>query len=229
MVAIACYTPYIERFLAPVIGRFEQDHPDIRVDIVEFTAGGGEVGAIPATTASLMTRTVDLAIGPRPAAGADGFLLDESRIVALTSPAHKWAKRRTIPVALLEAEPLLLSAARDSFSRSAVERACHRNGFEPAIKFESRSSPALAALAANGVGVALVPDHVVPAGFTGLAKPLRGADDLLRREVWISWRTGTLTTPALQDFIEQARRQAATALNTNTAHQPARRGHDHRA
>ena len=32
---------------------------------------------------------------------------------------------------------------------------------------------------------------------------------MLRREAWISWRTGTLTTPALQDFIEQARRQAA--------------------
>jgi DNA-binding transcriptional LysR family regulator len=228
VIAIACYTPYIERFLAPVIGRFEQDHPDIRVDIEEFTATGGEVGAIPASTASLMAGTADLAVGPRPAGGTDGFLVDEARIVALISPAHKWAKRAAIPVTLLDGEPLLLSAARDSFSRSAVERACHRHEFEPVIKFQSRSSPTLAALAAHGVGVALLPDHAVPASFTGLIRPLHGADDLLRRESWLSWRTGTLTPPALHDFIEQARRQA-TALNPDTAHQPARPGHGHRA
>ena len=148
-----------------------------------------------------MAGTADLAVGPRPASGTDGFLVDQARIVALISPAHKWARRAAIPVPLLDGEPLLLSAARDSFSRSAVERACHRRGFEPAIKFQSRSSPALAALAAHGVGVALLPDHAVPASFTGLVRPLHGADDLLRRESWLSWRTGTLTTPALHDFV----------------------------
>jgi|SRR5579859_685221 len=210
VVAIACYTPHLERFLAPVIGRFEKTHPDIRIDVQEIGATGGEVGSIPASAAALMAGGVDLATGPSAPPGAEGFMVDESRIVAIIPPDHSWARRRSVPVVALQGEPLLLQASRDSFSRSAVEAACHQAGFEPTVKLTSQSSAALAALAANGVGVALLPDQVVPLDHRGLTRPIQGAGPLLRREVWLCWRTGALTSPPLQAFVGEARRHATS-------------------
>ena len=170
--------------------------------------------------------TADLAVGP-PGQQQRRLLVDQARIVALISPAHKWARegRHPRPPARRRTAPAVRGARQLLRSPSNAPAS---GAVEPAIKFQSRSSPALAALAAHGVGVALLPDHAVPASFTGLVRPLHGADDLLRRESWLSWRTGTLTTPALHNFVEQARRQAATTLDTDTAHKPAQPGHDHR-
>lgn len=205
VVAIACYTPHLEHFLAPVIGRFQTGHPDVRVEIVEFAATGGHVAAIPASVASLMTGQVDLAVGPRPAAGATGFVIDESRIVLLVGPDHRWAGRRGVPLTALRDEPLLVTASRDSFSRSAIEQACHAAGFEPTIRLESRSSSALAALAENGVGVAVLPDRVVPSSFGGVGIDILGGGDILRREAWLCWREGGLQSPVVAAFIREAR------------------------
>ncbi len=212
VVAIACYTPYLEGFLAPVIGRFQRAHPDIRVEIEEFLATGGDVSAVPASVASLMAGSVDLAVDPRPSTGVDGFLVDESWVVAIVARGHPWTTRPTVPIACLEGEPLLLNASRDSFSRSAVERACHLAGFDPTVKLESRSSLGLVALAENGVGVAVLPDHVVPPDFDGIIKTISGAGDLLRREAWLCWRLGALVSPPVAAFVDEARRLPSVPL-----------------
>ena len=207
VLAIACYTPHLERFLAPVIGRFERAHPDVRIEVHQFAATGGAVSSIPAAIAELMAGEVDLAVGPRSPSGVEGFKVDESWVVALVARAHPWAERSSIEVGLLRGEPLLLQAGRESFSRSAVDRACHAAGFEPRVKLESPSTAALAALAENGVGVALLPDALVPSGFAGVVLPIRGAGDSLLREAWLCWRQGGLTSGAARAFVEEARIQ----------------------
>lgn len=204
VVAIACYTPHLERFLAPIIGRFERAHPEVRLQVLEFAATGGDVSAIPASAASLLSGEVDLAVGPRPVSGADGFLVDQSRIVALVAQGHPMAAMDRVPLRALEGEPLLLQASRDSFSRSAIVRACHLAGFEPSLKLESRSSAALAALAEHGVGVALLPDAVVPRDFSGVVRQITEDGDLLGRETWLCWREGSLSAPALRAFVDVA-------------------------
>lgn len=108
---------------------------------------------------------------------------------------------------MLRDEPLLLHASRESFSRSAVERACRATGFEPTVKLDSPSTGALAALAENGVGVAFLPDALVPSDFAGVTLSIRGAGDTLRREAWLCWRQGGLTTFAARAFVEEAQRQ----------------------
>lgn len=204
-VAIACYTPHLERFLAPVIGRFERAHPEVRVEIHEYAAARGEVGAIPGSMAELIDSRVDIALGPRPPAGVDGFKVDESTIVALVASDHTWAQRLQIHIADLRDQPLLLVSSRESFSRSAIEHACHAAGFEPAVKLESASTLALSRLAEQGVGVAVIPDALVAADFSGRALAIRGAGDILHRETWLCWREGTLISAGVAAFIDEAR------------------------
>lgn len=211
IVAVACYTPHLERFLAPVIGRFQRAHPDVRVEIHEYAATRGEVGAIPGSMAELMDGRVDIALGPRPATGVDGFIVDESTVVALVADDHAWASRSRIDIAELRDQPLLLVSSRAGFSRSAVERACHAAGFEPAVKLDSASPLALARLAEYGVGVALIPNALVPGDFGGHALPVGGAEDILRREVWFCWREGSLFSATVADFVDEARRAATSS------------------
>jgi DNA-binding transcriptional LysR family regulator len=206
VVAIACYTPHLERFLAPVIGRFERAHPEVRIEIHEYAATRGAVGVIPGSIAELLDGTVDIALGPRPPTGVDGFKVDESTVVALVANGHGLAQQSHIDVADLRDQPLLLVTSREGFSRSAVDRACHAAGIEPTVKLDSASPVALARLAEHGVGVALILDALVPLDFAGRMLSIGGADDLLRREVWLCWRQGTVTSPSVAAFVDEARR-----------------------
>jgi DNA-binding transcriptional LysR family regulator len=205
VLSIACYTPHLERFLARVIGRFEKAYPDIHIELLEFSGAGGEVGSQPRSFAELQAGNVDLATGPGIPPGGDGFMVDQSAVVALVGAEHRWARRSRIHIDDLRAEPLLLHAGRESFSRSAVERACHIAGFEPHVKLESVSAIALARLAENGVGVALVPDAVVPPDYVGTTLIVRGAGDLLHREVWLCWLRSGARSAAARAFIDEAR------------------------
>ncbi len=121
---------------------------------------------------------------------------------------HQWAGRSQISVAELQDQPLLLVSSQGSFSRSAIEHACHAVGFEPKVKLESASTLALARLAEHGVGVALIPDALVPGDFGGRILPVSGAGDVLCREVWLYWREGALTSPDVVAFVDEARRAA---------------------
>jgi DNA-binding transcriptional LysR family regulator len=206
VVAVACYTPHLERFLAPVLGRFERAHPEVRVEIHEFAANRGGVDAIAGSMAELMDSKVDIALGPRHPTGVEGFKVDESRVVALVAHDHPWAQCTRITIAELRDQPLLLMSSRESFSRSAIERACHGAGFEPTVKLASASSLALARLAEQGIGVALIPDSLVPLDFKGTLLHFAGAGDLMRREVWFCWREGSLTSPGVIAFVNEARR-----------------------
>lgn len=205
VVVIACYTPHLERFLAPVIGRFERAHPEVRVEIHEFAATRGGVTAIAGSMAELMGGSVDIALGPRRPTGVEGFKVDESTVVALVAPSHAWAARSEIHIAELRDQPLLLVASRESFSRSAIEHACHAADFEPTVKLDSASPLALTRLAEQGVGVAVVPDALAPADFTGRLLRIVGAGDILRREVWLCWREGAMTSPSVVAFVDEAR------------------------
>lgn len=205
VVAIACYTPHLERFLAPVIGRFERAHPEVRVEIHEFAATRGGVTAIAGSMAELLGGSVDIALGPRHPTGVEGFKVDESTVVALVAPDHAWATRSEIHIAELRDQPLLLVASRESFSRSAIAHACHAAGFEPTVKLDSASSLALVRLAEQGVGVAVVPDALAPSDFRGRLLHIAGAGDILRRETWFCWRAGALTSPSVVAFVEEAR------------------------
>ena len=206
VIAIACYTPHLERFLAPVIGRFERAHPEMRLEIHEFAATRGGVTAIAGSMAELLDGSVDIALGPRHPTGVEGFKVDESTVVALVAADHAWATRPEIHIADLRDQPLLLVSSREGFSRSAIERACHAAGFEPTVKLDSASPLALTRLAEQGVGVAVVPDALVPSDFKGRLLTIAGAGDILRREVWLCWREGALTSPSVVAFVEEARR-----------------------
>jgi DNA-binding transcriptional LysR family regulator len=222
LLAISCYTAHLPRYLAPIIGQFAPRHPNVRLRIKEYEASGGHTEGPLATFADLLDATVDLATGPAPPSELEGVRLGEGRLLALIAPFHKWATRPSVPLSELEGEPLLVTASPDSFSRSAIETACRRAGFAATIKQDSVSAPALAALAQHGIGVAVLPDTITPTDFAGIAIPITGADDLLRRAIWLCWRRGDRASPLISEFIRIAEQIHPHQTNAKTR-RPSRR------
>jgi DNA-binding transcriptional LysR family regulator len=76
--------------------------------------------------------------------------------LAIVRPNHRFGRLRTIDVAELTDEPLML-LRREYASRDWFETACRAARIQPCLLLESGSPHAAIALAASGYGVAVVP------------------------------------------------------------------------
>jgi DNA-binding transcriptional LysR family regulator len=99
------------------------------------------------------------------------------RLYAVVPDGHRLARRKTVDLADLEGEPLILPRRGTPAGRfrSLIEQMCAEAGFSPQIAYELEDLPAAQAFVAAGIG--LVPMHgltlaTLPRGAT--ARPLGG-------------------------------------------------------
>jgi DNA-binding transcriptional LysR family regulator len=111
---------------------------------------------------------------------SDGVTLlpvTDDPMMAALPPGHRLANRRSIDMAELAEEPLLLTELGGTCADSnIVRRACRDAGFSPQVRLESEDYNALQGMAAAGLGVALVPRMATIGAHPGIVlRPLRGA------------------------------------------------------
>jgi DNA-binding transcriptional LysR family regulator len=153
---VAATPQVIENTLAHFLGRYRRRHPGVEVQLVEE-------GGI-AMPRRLESGDVHLALM---ALDDDRFrirLLYPVRGIAVVANEHRLSRRRTIEIAELADESLLL--LRSEFaSREWFETACRVARIRPRVLLESGAPHTSVALAAAGYGIAVVPSTVViPAG-----------------------------------------------------------------
>jgi DNA-binding transcriptional LysR family regulator len=128
-------------------------------------------------------------------------LLNEP-LVALLAPGHRLARRRRIDMAELREERFIVFGEGGSLRRIVVHGA-REAGFEPQLAFESSELPRIRAMAARGLGVALLPaseaEHEgAPIAAVTVRKPV------LARDVTLAWRAHRRHSPAARAFLELA-------------------------
>ena len=115
---------------------------------------------------------------------------------------HKFGSRRTIEIAELADEPLLL--LRSEFaSREWFETACRVARIRPRVLLESRAPHAAIALAAAGYGIAVVPSTaVIPAGHVrGIPLVQRGT--AVGRWLRVAWQPERFLSVFAERFVEE--------------------------
>jgi DNA-binding transcriptional LysR family regulator len=122
-------------------------------------------------------------------------------LAALVAPDHRWSRRRTVTLAELCSEPLL-SVPSGGGLRTVLDAACAAHGLDPRIELEANSPVLLAALAGQGLGVALVPASFAE-GVQGL-HPLRIVRPGPVARVQVVWRRGN-PSPATRAFTALVR------------------------
>ncbi|NAZ74046.1 LysR family transcriptional regulator [Kineococcus sp. T13] len=126
-------------------------------------------------------------------------------LVALVAPGHPWGRRRTVALAELVGQPLL-AVPRGGGMRTVLDEACAAAGLRARVEVEANSPVLLAALAAQGLGVALVPASFA-AGLDapGAPRALRVVRPALLGRVQVVWRPGPVLSPAARAFVALVR------------------------
>ena len=132
----------------------------------------------------------------------DSRPLYPSYALAVVSNMHKFARRRTLDVAELADEPVML--LRGGFaSRDWFEAACRVAHFRPRVLLESGAPQATIALAGSGYGVAIVPSTVqIPQGRVR-AMALVQRDAAVGAWLRIAWDPQRFLAPYAQRFVDE--------------------------
>lgn len=182
----------LESLFAAFLTRYRRRRPGVEVHLTE---DGG-----PVLLRRLERGELHLAVTAPWGSGLAGRLLFPGRILVVAPAGHRLARRRTVDVADLAGERLLV-LRRDFGSRQWFDAACQVAHVRPQIVLESAAPHTLVALAAAGHGLGLVPSNLrFSRTGVGLVPVVQNGKSL---GGWIAvqWDPRRFLPPYAQDFV----------------------------
>lgn len=179
---------------APVFALYRNQYPSIDIQLVE---DGGEV-----LKEKVLSGTVDVATALLPV--TDDFEWQEltrQPLVAVLSPQHPLAKRKSVDLADLQHEPFILFEPGYSISRVILD-ACKRRGFQPTVTARTTQTELVVLLAMSGVGVGFMPLMIAERLATSYV-PL--TEPHTEWHLVMIWRKGAYLSNAAKAWLELAR------------------------
>ena len=191
-------TPSLTTNLLPhVLAAFHNEHPGVELMVHE--AGSQEL------VDRLGKGEMDLAVVILPVdqPWVQSTALLEEELVLAVHRAHPLAERRAIRVSELEEVPLVMF--KDGYDlREATLQACRDAGFSPVMAMQGLEMDGALALAAAGMGAAVVPGSVVTP--SGPLRAVRFRGGALKRTVGLASRRDRPLSPAASTFVDALER-----------------------
>jgi DNA-binding transcriptional LysR family regulator len=206
--------------LAELLAGFHKQYPGVAIALTEDNSDR--------LAEMLGDGRLDLAlIGSAGTEGSPGIstaILIDEELVAAVPPGHPLADRETVTVAALRDVPLV-SLPRGTGVRAALDAACAAAGFEPRIVFEASALAMVVTMAAQGLGLAVVPESVASARRPESAPVIVPiAHPPVRSRLELAWREAPSANPAARVLIEQARALGSPGRPGPSAADPRDRG-----
>lgn len=191
----------VAALVAPAAGRLRSSCPNlsVRVSEVETKESFG----------LLLTGEVDIGVVlPTPDSapiGDAGFqqepLLDEPQDL-LVSAGHELATRDSVTLSEAAREPWIVAAPGSCDAHELLLVACAAAGFTPSIAHHAAEWPAVSALVAQGLGVALIPRLAqIPPGASAVRIPI-GGSPVPSRRILTCVRRGSRDHPVIEAGLE---------------------------
>jgi DNA-binding transcriptional LysR family regulator len=114
---------------------------------------------------------------------------------------HPLSRRKTVSLDALRGEPMI-TLVHGSGLRTVLENACHQAGFTPRITAETGELGSLVELAAEGLGVAILPRSAVEGADVAVVRITRPH---LQRRTALAWNRASIS-PAGRAFLTVADR-----------------------
>jgi DNA-binding transcriptional LysR family regulator len=189
-------------FFPPVIAEFRRTWPGVTLDLREEGARSIE--------ALVHGRELDVGVTVLPTDEVAFVTAPLVRDVlrAVVGRDHPLARRRRVALRDLRDEPFVLY--RPDFAlHGNILAACRGAGFTPTIASESSQWDFLAALAAAGMGVALLPRTICRQLGRRAVATLQLVEPVIPWHVALVWRRDRYVSPATAAWIDLARRRLA--------------------
>jgi len=192
--AIGLVHPLPGRRIVRTIGAFARKHPAVSLSLTE-----GETDALLAAVAdgSLHCAFIGLGPGTEPPPELASVLVAREPTVLAVHPGHALAARDTVRLAELRDEPFV-TLTHASRLRHVLEAVCASAGFVPRVAVETTDLAVMVMLAAEGVGVALLPRSGLD-GADGVV-PLDVTAPTVDRRIVLVWRADYVP-PAARAFL----------------------------
>jgi len=202
-VRVSTFASAATSLLPAAVTAFRAVHPAVQVELSLVEATDEAVGG-------LRTGRADLVLVARPAGQplgdqVEAHLLFEDPMLAVLPGSHRLARRPTLHLDDLAAEPWVLGGGPGCSDRATILRACHAAGFEPrvTVDFPTDDYNATQGMVAAGAGVTLLPRLALAVPRDDLTvRPLAGAGP--SRDVVAAVRRGD-QAPATLAMLEEVR------------------------
>jgi DNA-binding transcriptional LysR family regulator len=187
--------------LARGIARFQEHNRDVALELRTLDAE--------AAVLALHEREIDVATLPGSALEPSmrSRRLARWHVVLAVRPDHPFAKRRSVTIAQLAEEPLLLLAPEFMVTRHVTNLAT-RTGLRLWVRLRDATPEAVLALARRGWGVGVLPDAVrIPPDV--VAVPLARAGTSAEFDYVVAWLADRTLPPAAGELIDTLVRETA--------------------
>jgi DNA-binding transcriptional LysR family regulator len=194
--------PLPDRRLPRLLGAFHRTYPRIELTLLE-----DQTDALLAALAAGQLHAALIGLGryDRPPPDLEGLLVAREPVVVAVHPTHPLAGRGQVRLRALREEPMV-TLTRASKLRSTLETACQAAGFAPRIVAETSDLGVMVELAAEQLGVAVLPASGLAA--TAELVRLRLTHPTLDRRLLLVWPPAT-SPPAGRAFLALARQHLA--------------------
>jgi DNA-binding transcriptional LysR family regulator len=187
--------------LAELLASFHKQYPGVAIALTEDNSDR--------LIEMLKDGRLDLALigssGEPADQGISTAVLIDEELVAAVPPGHPLASAGTLTIKALRDVPLVC-LPRGTGVRAALDAACAAAGFEPRIVFEASALPMVVTMAAQGLGLAVVPASVANAANAPVMVPITNPG--VRSRLELAWPGAPSGNPAARVLTEQARAQA---------------------
>jgi DNA-binding transcriptional LysR family regulator len=190
----------VDHRLADALGDFHRAHPAIEIGLVNQH---NEPLLIAVANGETDVAIVGMGAQPLPPGIRTRVVAVEPLVLAVRR-GHPLSRRRTITLAELHEHPML-TLTHGSGLRAVLEDACRDAGFRPRITAETGELASLVELAAQGLGVAVVPRSAAE-GADVVVVPI--TRPRLERRAALVWNPATIS-PAGRAFLTVANRHFA--------------------
>jgi DNA-binding transcriptional LysR family regulator len=200
--AVGLVHPLPDRRFPRLLGAFRRAYPRIQLTLVEDQTDA-LLGAL--AGGELHAALIGLGRYDRPPPDTASLLVAREPVVVAVHPTHPLAGRGQVPLRALREEPMV-TLTRASKLRSTLETACRAAGFAPRIVAETSDMGVMVELAAEQLGVAVLPASGL-AGDAELVR-LRLTQPKLDRRLLLVWPPSA-SPPAGRAFLALAREYLA--------------------
>jgi DNA-binding transcriptional LysR family regulator len=204
--AIAASTIPGEFLLPPLLAKFKQRHPAVKIQV--------EVSDSLNVINKVLDNVYEVGFCGLPPEGHDlkYFKIAEDEIVLIVSPEHPFSRQGEIGPDELESEPLIFREATSGTQRS-LEGYLSRAGFD-AAKFKPHlilgSTLAVISAVAGGAGIAFVSSLALNTGLTTASVRQVSVKGLrMKRDFYCVYRPERIVSRLLEEFIGFIRLETA--------------------
>lgn len=188
-------------FFPRIVAGFQKHYPNIDFQIVE--EGAKKVEQL------VMDGHIDLGVVVAPVDEAvfevTSFI--EQRLTAVVHKSHPLAGKDTVSLRELRAEPYIVFP-RGFAVREHIVNACHSEGFEPRIAYESSQWDLLAEMVAENLGISIMPEAICRKIASKEVHTLSLQDPVIPWHLIIIWRKEKYVSFAAKQFMKFAQAAA---------------------